>query len=177
MGYRAVLYMLKHELLLIILDLLCLGIKEKGGIFYEPNTKKIDLVVIRINKNGDMCNSRPCYNCLNMMRIVNIRKVYYSVNATDIICESVKDMISIQISSVSLHLEKLNHNIKFINNNTFYEYLLHKLFPKEIKKRNLESFIKYNLNNVLPDYKTNINNNNIEILNTNNEIVITSFII
>ena len=112
-----------------------------------------------------------------MMRIVNIRKVYYSVNATDIICESVKDMISIQISSVSLHLEKLKHNIKFINNNTFYEYLLHKYFPKEIKKRNLESFIKYNLNNVLPDYKTNINNNNIEILNTNNEIVITSFII
>jgi hypothetical protein len=26
--------------------------------------KKLDLVVIRVNNNGDTVNSRPCYNCL-----------------------------------------------------------------------------------------------------------------
>lgn len=152
-------------------------LREKGGIFYEPSIKKIDLFVIRINKTGEMCNARPCYNCLNMMKAVGIRKVYYSVSDTQIISENVKNMVSIQISSVSLHLEKAKCKIKFKNNIEYYQYLLLKLFPKEIRLNNLEKFIKYNLNNLLPQFTVRIKNDKIHILNDNNHTVISSILI
>jgi len=154
-------------------------IREKVGAFYgvKQKTLKLDIVVVRINKFGYTCNARPCYYCLNMMNMVGIRKVYYSVSPTKIICESVKDMVSIEISSVYKYIEKLNGNIYVDEPIKYYEHLLKKLFPSIIKKYNLEQFINYNLVNVLPNHKIIIQTNTVLILNTDNEIIIKSKII
>jgi tRNA(Arg) A34 adenosine deaminase TadA len=60
--------------------------------------KKIDLVVIRVNASGKLMNSRPCLYCLQLMKAVGIRNVYYSTPET-IVKESVKTMVSTHITS------------------------------------------------------------------------------
>lgn len=136
---------------------------------------------MRVNQTGDVCNARPCHNCLQMMKIVGIKKVYYSISNEQIICEKVKDMISIHTSSVSRHLERLNGNYLAYDNKKYYDHLMKTLFPSSIKKYNLETFIKYNLINVLPSYITKIETKKnitiVIILNNNNEIVTKAFVI
>jgi len=138
-----------------------------GGVFYqEKNTKftKLNLMVVRVNKLGDICNARPCYNCLDMMKAVGIRKVYYSISSDNIICEKVKDMISIQASLVDKQVDDIkssyNNNFKspVYDTNKYYEKLLIKNFPKTIRQSNLDNFIIHNLVNVLPAYKVIIYN-------------------
>ena len=91
-----------------------------GGDFYKNATKKVkdkkfNMIVIRINNKGELKNARPCHNCLIMMKNIKINKVYYSVD-NNIICEKVKNMISIQSSSVRINLDcKTNKitNVKY----------------------------------------------------------------
>jgi hypothetical protein len=117
-------------------------------------------VVIRINRTGDICNARPCHNCLNMMKAVGIRKVYYSTAPNELICENVKDMISIQSSSVSKIYEK-NYGNKLVDDPIkYYENLIKKYFPSNIKKYNLDIFIKYNLTIFLPNYQVKVDKKN-----------------
>ena len=40
--------------------------------------KKCELVIIRINKNGDFLNSKPCDNCARIIKNYNIKKIFYS---------------------------------------------------------------------------------------------------
>jgi hypothetical protein len=87
------------------------------------------------------------------MKIVGIRNVQYSVNSREIICENVKDMISIDASYVTKHIDNMNLVNKITHEDNpyiYYEQLLCKFFPPYIKQYNLDNFIKYNLNNVLP---------------------------
>jgi hypothetical protein len=114
--------------------------KKNGWILDDRIKSKLDLVVIRINKEGKTCNSRPCHNCLNMMKAVGIRRVYYSVGPDIVICENVKDMISIQSSSVDRYLHEQIHN-EYNDRNTYYEKLLIKYFPTSIRKYNLDNFV------------------------------------
>jgi deoxycytidylate deaminase len=152
---------------------------KNGGSFYIPKDKKIkcDLIVIRINKDEKICTSRPCYNCLNMMKAVGIRKVYYTDNDEKIICENVKDMISINASSVT----RLIHRLRTDKNHSdidFFENLLRTLFPDKIKKTNLEYFLQYDLSNVLPKHQWFIGENKIIIiLNRENKEIVKSKII
>lgn len=154
--------------------------KKSGWILDERFKSKLDLAVVRINKTGEICNSRPCHNCLNMMKCVGIRRVYYSVSPDLVICENVKDMISIQSSSVDKHIDLLN-STDYKDHNSYYESLLLKYFPKIIRKYNLENFIKYNLSNLLPNYKVmieSINNQKfVWIINNNNKEIIKSMLI
>jgi len=149
------------------MERICLSIINMGGVFYqEKNTKftKLNLMVVRVNKLGDICNARPCYNCLDMMKAVGIRKVYYSISSDNIICEKVKDMISIQASLVDKQVDDIkssyNNNFKspVYDTNKYYEKLLIKNFPKTIRQSNLDNFIIHNLVNVLPAYKVIIYN-------------------
>ena len=180
--------------------------KNKGFVYSnEKKNKKIDLIVIRINKSGNPCNARPCYNCLNLMKAVGIRKVYYSINMINntnkdylsikLVCENVQDMVSIQTSSISRCLD-INQNFIFSSNcediyetgcsNTnvsrtkidlYYENLLKKMFPAIIKKYNLDLFIEYNLIRILPNYKIKIiNGKYLWILNSNNIKIIEAII-
>jgi hypothetical protein len=99
-----------------------------------------------------------------MMKAVGIRKVYYSISSDNIICEKVKDMISIQASLVDKQVDDIkssyNNNFKspIYDTNKYYEKLLIKNFPKTIRQSNLDNFIIHNLVNVLPAYKVIIYN-------------------
>jgi uncharacterized CHY-type Zn-finger protein len=145
-----------------------------SGVFYgyarKNQKKKFNIIVIRVNKSGTISNARPCYNCLNMMKDIGIKKVYYSTgNNDELICEHIKNMISIQVSIAFLNMNKLKNN-----NNEYYNYLLKKEFPKSIKNINLQYFINYNLKNVLPNYKVIIKSNLIQIFDNENYKIIES---
>lgn len=43
-------------------------------------TKNADIVVVRVNKNGDIVNSKPCDICMGLIRSAQIRKVLYSTD-------------------------------------------------------------------------------------------------
>jgi len=151
-------------------------IEKKDGAFYgAKRNKKLSITVVRVNNSGDMCNARPCHNCLIMMKAVNIRKVYYSISSTSIICEAVKDMISIQSSSVTKHIGELTAMI-VLTHNQYYEQLLLKYFPKKVRAYNLDAFIRYNLSNVLPTYKVIIDKarSKVIIMNPDNVLILTS---
>ena len=143
---------------------------------FKPNLKigklynnKIDIAVIRINKKGELCNARPCMNCLYIMKSNGFRYVYYSINNNTIIREKILYMLSIQTS----HAVRLNMNIKYDNIMEYYEKLLFKNFPKEIKLENLNHFINYNLINILPNAIINISKTRVTIHN-NEKILVSS---
>ncbi len=131
-------------------------------------------MVIRIGCDKKLYNARPCINCLNMMKSVGINRVFYSNDDGNIICEKVKDMISIQASVAMRYMYGLITQQKEINIEKYFNELLIKTFPKSIKRYNFECFVKYNLINTLPNYKYNIKNNEIIILNEIGQIVINA---
>lgn len=44
------------------------------------NFKKCTLVVIRVNKNGEILMSRPCKHCRNFIKKFNFKEVIYSTD-------------------------------------------------------------------------------------------------
>jgi len=130
--------------------------RRTGGIFVPSKDvlKKVDLIVVRVNKEGGLCISRPCCNCLSMMKAVNIRRVYYVDNTGNIVYENVSDMISIHASSVAYHIYTLNKN-KSVNETMFFNDLLMKTFPSCVKKVNFDSFLKHDMSR-LPKYSYSI---------------------
>jgi len=140
--------------------------KNRWYLLYHKE-KKINIFVIRVIKNNIMGNARPCKNCLDMMKDLNVNKVYYSTGIGDeIICESIKNMISIQISKY-LIIKKLN----------YFENLFKKIFPPKIKQENLLYFINYNFKNVLPECSYIIKNKIIIFYDKNKKILLESIII
>jgi hypothetical protein len=114
------------------------------------------------------------------MKDLNVKKIYYTSGINDeVICESVKNMISIQTSSVAKYLLALSNVI--IKNSNYFENLLIKQFPPKIKSDNLFYFLEYNFKNVLPECKFIIKNENgnkiIIFYNKNNEYLLKSIII
>ena len=102
-------------------------------------------------------SARPCFNCLNIMKLVGIKRVYYSIKPDMIVCEKVKDMISIQASGVCKMIrQKYFHAPK--SDNEFFKDLLKRLFPDRVKKNNLNYFLNHNFKIVLPDYGYKIYN-------------------
>lgn len=151
--------------------------KNGGGFFVAKNKKiKCDLVVIRINREDKICKSRPCYNCLAMMKSVGIRKVYYSDNNQNIICENVKDMISINASSVTKMIDCLKMDLN-LSHTDFFENLLKTLFPNKIKKINFEYFIEHDLSNVLPNHSYTMTKDLVIIYDTFNKELVKSALI
>lgn len=116
------------------------------------------------------------------MKIVGIKKVYYSVSPDMIVCERVKDMISIQASSVTKMIYRKYYNAPE-NSTTFFKNLLIDLFPKEIKKNNFEYFIEHNLKFVLPEYSYRVkkdkktNRKYVNIIDDNNCVVCSSYLL
>ena len=122
----------------------------------------MDIIVIRVNTIGKMHNSRPCSHCLNMMKSTGIKRVHYSNELGEIVTEIVKDMISIQTSSIS---RLVDNNIR-IPVSEYSESLL-KNIPYIVKKKNFEHFVKYNMSNVLPNHSIIIQNSDVSIFNPN----------
>jgi deoxycytidylate deaminase len=135
--------------------------------------KKIDIVVIRINANGDAVNSRPCYNCLKLMQDIEIRNVFYSTDSNRLICERVKDMISIQSSYITRTMYCRKNQIL----STDYEFsdkIVQSYFPNKVKRHNLTLFID---NNSIPNYRIIIIDDMVTIKNNQGITILTSYII
>jgi hypothetical protein len=67
------------------------ALKKLTGLIRVQKCKKqkMDLVVIRINKSGNLCESAPCYHCtkeLEKNKIVTINKLYFSRSDGTITC-------------------------------------------------------------------------------------------
>ena len=69
--------------------------------------KGFDILVIRVNKNGDLKNSRPCNNCIDKMKTKGIRKIYWSTDEQTILSEYVDSMDKIHESSGARCREKM----------------------------------------------------------------------
>jgi hypothetical protein len=110
----------------------CTSILVAEDLIAKDKKIKCDLIVIRINKDEKLMNSRPCYNCLSMMKAVGVKRVYYSDNNENIICENVKDMLSINSSSVTRIIDKIKLDLK-VTDVEYFENLLKTLVPSQIK--------------------------------------------
>lgn len=44
----------------------------------------LKLVVIRLNKNGELQNSRPCHSCIQVIKALGVEKIWYSNKAGEI---------------------------------------------------------------------------------------------
>lgn len=53
--------------------------------------KTIDMIVIR-QSGGNLAESKCCEDCIKLMRLVGIRKVYYSNSNGDIVCEKLNNI-------------------------------------------------------------------------------------
>jgi len=130
------------------------------------------MIVIRINRHGELCNARPCHHCLNLMKKVGINKIYYSINKNILICEKIKNMISIHISYPMKIMHQLHYNLPK-NNYDYFKKILNKSFPKIIKKYNLECFLNYNYYDILPSFSHKINKkkNIVQLIDMNGNII------
>jgi len=128
------------------------------------NNKKLNLLVIRIGKNNDFYNARPCIECLKMLKKYNINKIFYSVS-DKIICERVRYMISIHVSNHML----LSNNKNCGKSKTIYLNLLSQYSITTIY--NMEMFLKYNLVNIFPSYTLDVKDKYVFIMDDN--IIVT----
>ena len=63
-----------------------------------------------------MGKSRPCHKCLQLLKTVGIRKVYYTTGIGDeLVCEYVKDMVSIECSSSTIMYNTLPTNCSLLH--------------------------------------------------------------
>ena len=70
----------------------------------------MDILVIRVNKNLTLKNSRPCSQCIDKLSKLGIRKVFYSNEEGDIVWEFVEQMKKTHISAGTRHLFCLKIN-------------------------------------------------------------------
>ena len=82
---------------------------EISAINILKNTKinKLDILIIRIDKNKKLQMSKPCQHCLLKLKLKNIRNVYYS-DGSSIICEKLNEMTTNHISSSEKFKAKLS---------------------------------------------------------------------
>ncbi len=107
-------------------------------------------MVIRRKSNGNLGNARPCHNCLEMMKAIGIKRIYYSTGDGDgIIKETVNHMVSIHSSSVTKQIERLYKDAP-MDDYSYYKDLLIKKVPDVVRFINFKKFIKNDFNNVLP---------------------------
>lgn len=87
------------------------------------------------------------------MKAVNISKVYYVDSDRNLVCENVKDMISIHASTVTRYIHAVNNGMNYLGSERlFFEKILKEMFPSEVKRGNFDTFLKHDLSNVLPEH-------------------------
>lgn len=77
----------------------------------KKTAKGLDILVIRINKNFALKNSRPCNHCIDKLKKIGIRKVFYSNEDGKIIGEFIQNMEKLHVSQGNKFLEKNNNCI------------------------------------------------------------------
>ena len=115
-------------------------------------------MVIRIDKkdknNIQLVNSRPCYMCLEMMKAVGIRRVYYSDDYGKIVCENVKDMVSIHTSSVMMKYDNFyKKNLNEQEKKDYWDQIIKNKIPSVVKENSFNNFMNYDFNIIKSNYK------------------------
>lgn len=72
--------------------------------FPKKHVRGMDILVIRIGKNSALKNSRPCNQCIDKLKKLGIRKVFYSDDNGYIVSEHVETMEKRHVSSGTRHL-------------------------------------------------------------------------
>lgn len=70
----------------------------------KNNPLKICLVVLRVDKNGKLKNSRPCADCLKRLQFLHgykIRYIYYSCNDGNIVKEKYTELLRSDIQHIT----------------------------------------------------------------------------
>ena len=65
---------------------------------HKRQLKGMDIIVIRVNKNNLLKNSKPCYDCICKLRQMGIRKVYYSDKNGRIVYEYASNIFNSHVS-------------------------------------------------------------------------------
>lgn len=62
---------------------------EIGAILNQSRENLVgsDILVVRTNKSGEFANSKPCPMCASAMKHVGIRRVWFSNENGEIVCE------------------------------------------------------------------------------------------
>ena len=82
---------------------------------------KMNLLVIRMNRSGNLCESAPCYHCTQELlknNLIVIDKLYYSTQYGNIVCIKFDDWVKYGNHHISkgwkwnlkLHEQKINKN-------------------------------------------------------------------
>ncbi len=79
---------------------------EMSAILSLKNKKANSILVIRINKDGQLCDSKPCQYCFNFIENSGIKKIYYSNEYGNIVFIKTN-----KINIESLVISKSNKNI------------------------------------------------------------------
>jgi hypothetical protein len=66
----------------------------KTGIIKRSMRKRLHILVIRTNKEGELKESKPCDHCVRIMKETGIKKVTYSSGSGTLITESLIHIIS-----------------------------------------------------------------------------------
>lgn len=49
----------------------------------------LNALVVRLTHDGKLANSRPCEVCISILKASGVKKVFYSVDSGDIMCEAI----------------------------------------------------------------------------------------
>jgi deoxycytidylate deaminase len=52
--------------------------EQKTILFTREDLKRCSILIIRINRNNELCHSKPCKLCQSLISDVGINKIYYS---------------------------------------------------------------------------------------------------
>ena len=85
--------------------------KQRRNRKKMTKTKDVDFYVVRVDCHGKLSDSKPCNQCLDALKRVGIRKVFYSTSNGTIMEEKVANMFSTHISHGQKVL-KINKPIK-----------------------------------------------------------------
>lgn len=109
----------------------------------DKKRKRFDLLVLRINKSGDLCESAPCLNCTNELKKnnnVKIKKLYFSRYDGTIIVINFSDWCN--TSTEHFHISKGWRKNKISNNNKIFDINNIKKELKEKENINIKIIIR-----------------------------------
>jgi deoxycytidylate deaminase len=82
---------------------------------FKHNNESVNMLVIKVKRDGTISNSAPCINCLKKMTECpigyHINKIYYSTNDKNIECDKLIDLINTDQLHVSSYYRNTNYNM------------------------------------------------------------------
>lgn len=105
-GYNKYCSFAKKSTIHAEIDVL-MNMKRKYKKYQMSN---LDIIIIRISpKDSLLKNSRPCDHCIDSLRKFHIKRVYYSNEYGEIVCEKIEDMKKMHVCSGDKFREKLKY--------------------------------------------------------------------